>query len=164
MRSTLPVVPVLLLALAAAPVAPAETGGGNGLGVVAGPYAVGAGDIWRVYVDAPGTLSASLTWVASPGGADYDLTLWKPGADLDGILAQSEMLKASWTRSSTPGEALSHPVTPHAQAYVVTVDAASAKLETYYLTVTGGDLVRTCHVYSPPATCLWATQSVRDRS
>lgn len=162
---TLRLVPFLLLALA--PVAPAETGGGNGLGAEVGPYAAGAWDVWRVYVDAPGTLAASLTWVASPGGADYDLTLWTPGADLDGRLAQSEMLKTSWTRSRTPGEALSHPVTLHAQGYVVTVESASAKLETYYLTVTGGDLVRTCHnvsQYTFGATCLWTAQGVKDRS
>lgn len=155
------VLPLFLLALA--PVVPAETGGGNGLGVEAGPYSAGVWDIWRVYVDSAGTLSASLTWVASPGGADYDLTLWKPGADLDGVLAQNEMLKTSWTRSHAPGEALSHAVTPHAQAYVVTVEAASAKLETYSLSVTGGDLVRTCHSLSPPATCLWSAQGVKVR-
>lgn len=154
-------VPILLLALA--PVVPAETGGGNGLGVEARPYSVGMWDIWRVDVTQAGTLTADLTWVTSPGGADYDLTLWSPGADLDGVLSQSEMLQTSWNRSTTHFEHLSHPVTPNVKRYVVTVEAASAKLETYYLNVEGGDLIRTCHSLSPPATCLWAAQGVKYR-
>ena len=154
------VVPVLLLALA--PLASGATGGGNGLGVQVGDaYSVGMWDIWRVYVTQAGTLTANLSWVASPGGADYDLTLWKPGADLDGVLAQSEMLQASWNRSVTHPERLSYPVAPDAKAYVVTVEAASAKLETYRLAVEGGRLVRTCHTLSPPATCLWSAQGVK---
>lgn len=157
------IVPVLLLLLA--PAVTAGTGGGNGVGAQAGDYSAGMWDIWRVYVTTPGTLSASLSWVASPGGSDYDLTLWAPGADQDNLLAQSEMLKASWTRSATNRqESLSHAVAPNAKAYVVTVEAVSAKLETYTLTVTGGQLVRVCHNASPPFTCLWAAQGVKDLS
>lgn len=156
-------VPVLLLFLA--PAGMAATGGGNGVGAQAGDVSAGAWDIWRVYVTTPGTLSASLSWVASPGGSDYDLTLWKPGADLDNVLAQNEMLKTSWTRSTTTrSEALAYAVAPDPKAYVVTVEAVSAKLETYTLTVTGGQLVRVCHHASPPFTCLWAAQGVKDLS
>lgn len=147
---------LVLILMAVAPAALATTGGGNGLGAEVGPYSAGMWDMWRVYVETAGTLSANLTWVSSPGGADYDLTLWAPGADLDGVLAQNEMLKTSWTRSNAPGESLAFPVAPNAKAYVVTVEAASAKLETYYLTVTGGRLVRVCNSFSPPFTCLWS--------
>lgn len=161
---TLRVAAALLMLLVAASPAVADRHGGNGVGAQAGPYSAGTMDVWRVYVGGPGTLAAALTWVASPIGADYDLTLWRPGADLDGVLSQGEMLAASWTRSRAPGESLSHSVAPDPRAYVLTVEAVSAELETYYLDATGGEVVRTCHRASEPtrgATCLWTAHAVK---
>lgn len=128
--------------------------GGNGAGVEVLGYSTGTWDIWRVNVTTAGTLSASLTWVSSPGGADYDMTLWKPGADLDGVLAQNEILATSWRIRNTPGESFSFPVTPNppTQRYVITVEPIMAKLETYKLDVTGGKLIPTCHPTTSQAT------------
>ena len=153
--------PALLLVLVAAPTVLAANGG-NAVGATAGRFTVGVGDIWHVYVPAAATLHATLTWVDSPGGADYDMTLWSPGADQDGVLAQSEMLASSWTRANEPGESFSYAAAPAGPPYVLTVEAASAKLETYYLDVTGASaLVHTCHPYSPPGTCLWGYSGVK---
>lgn len=140
---------VLLLTLPGALAGQCRSGqcGGNGAGVEVAGFTTGTWDIWRVQVNAAGTLASSLTWVSSPGGADYDMTLWKPGADLDGILSSSEILKTSWTKATTPGEAITFPVTPNppGQRYVLTVEPVTAKLETYTINATGGTLIGTCH-------------------
>lgn len=144
----LPLVLVLILLAPGALASVCFAGGecrGNGAGVEVLGVSTGTWDIIRVNVTTAGTLSATLTWTSSPNGADYDMTLWKPGADLDGVLSQDEILKIAWTPSNTPGESLQHPVAPHPLRYVLTIEPVTAKLETYTAQVSGGKAIGTCH-------------------
>lgn len=154
-------VTVLILAILAVLVPSAFAGqcsggtcGGNGAGAEVAGYSTGTWDIWRVNVPIAATLTSSITWVSSPGGADYDMTLWVPGADLDGRLLASEIIATSWTRSMSPGESISRSLAanPPGIRYVITVEPVMAKLETYTITASGGTLIGTCHPTASQAT------------
>lgn len=119
---------LLVLVAAALPLVHANTMTGQGF-AVGGP--MDSAGIWKLYhvnvQGSPVVGSATLTWTRTALTADqFDMTLWKPGADDDGQLTPDEILATSWGYTPTPERSLSFTLPPAAEDYVFTVEPTQA--------------------------------------
>lgn len=129
-----------LALLAAAPLALADTEAGRGVG--AAVFGQSAGLWHRVDVHVPGTgpqaVALALSWGTLPP-ADFDLTLWTPGAFDDGRLRQDEALATAWTWSTRGPESLSVTL-PGGTVYPLTVEPIHSAGNAWRLESTGAGL------------------------
>lgn len=118
-----------LLALAIlAPLAGANTMSGQGYGVGGSVDSAGVWEIYHVNVQGvPVVGNATLSWTRAGALSDqFDLTVWKPGADEDGRLSPDEILATSWGFTQQPQRSIAFVLPPAAKDYVFTVEPTQA--------------------------------------